>query len=115
MWCLITLHAWGWLLWLASASFEFNQYGCACADCSLPLTSGQKDNRLASCLRCGGSACRDPNKCWQAWSGVVAKPAFPARFLVTSCKSDMAARLVLEEHGVGQYWDVCKASVQQQQ
>ena len=102
------MHAWGWLLLLASVCYESDQYGPACQDCSLLLAFKQL-------FETGGVACRDPNKCWQAWSGVVAKPAFPARFLVTSCKSDMAARLVLEEHGVGQYWDVCKASVQQQQ
>lgn len=60
-------------------------------------------------------ACRPPNKCCQAWTGVIVKAAFPDRFLVVNAKSEMAARLVFEDHGVTQYFDIAKAAMTAQE
>ena len=43
------------------------------------------------------------------------KPAFPDRFLTITCKSELAARLVFEDHSVTQYYDIAKAAMTAQE
>lgn len=48
---------------------------------------------------------RPPNKCLLVWQGSVAKPAFN-RFFIHECMTEVAARKIFADAGVGHYWDL---------
>lgn len=49
------------------------------------------------------------NYCHLVWQGVVKEPAFKGKFKSLDLPSEAAARRVLDERGVGHYWDTAAA------
>lgn len=52
-----------------------------------------------------------PNYCHLVWTGVVKDRAFRGRFRTEEVRNVAAGRLILEDKGVGHYWDLAAAFV----
>lgn len=51
------------------------------------------------------------NYCHLVWTGVVKAPAFKGKFKTEEARTEATARRLLEEKGVGHYWDLAEAYV----
>ena len=56
---------------------------------------------------CGGGAAK--NYCCKVWTGVVKEQAFRGKFKTEEVRSEHEARRMLDDRGVGHYWDLAAA------
>lgn len=53
----------------------------------------------------------EPNYCKMVWTGIAASAAFKGNFKTVDVQSGNAARKLLNDHGVSQYWDLCASAI----